>query len=69
MKRLVNWKQQTIDVVANSLRKIPLFYEIKIGRVAFDVETTDFCLISKIHIKHDNGQTELPVYRRTFWSN
>ena len=32
MKRLINWKEQTIDVMANSLRKITLFYEIKIRR-------------------------------------
>ncbi|KAK4027819.1 hypothetical protein OUZ56_016960 [Daphnia magna] len=32
MKRLINWKQQTIDVMANSLRKISLFYAMKIRR-------------------------------------
>jgi hypothetical protein len=37
MKRLINWKEQKIDVMANSInRKITLFYEMKIWRGRWD---------------------------------
>lgn len=51
MKRLISWKQRRIDVLANSLRKLPHFLKLKFGEVGWDVATTHFFLFLYIHIK------------------
>jgi hypothetical protein len=61
MKRLVNWKEQTIDVMANSLRKIALFYEIKIRRGRLGCR--DYTLLPHLKDWYKNTTIVKPNYQ------
>lgn len=61
MKRLINRKQQTIDVMANSLRKISLFYAMKIrrGRLGF----RDYTLLPHLIDSYKSTELVKPIYQ------
>jgi hypothetical protein len=61
MMRLINWKEQTIDVMANSLRKITLFYEIKIRRGWLGCH--DYTLRPHLSQSYKNMTLKKPTYQ------
>ena len=61
MKRLFNWKEQTIDVMANLLRKITLFYEIKIRRGRLGCR--DYTLRRNLSQSYKNMTLKKPTYQ------